>query len=168
MNCKIEIHAGVYCVLDLQQLATKALPGSLLTWSDLALTVVAEVVSLYPGRGKNNTLEVLIGSGSLALAREPCKAYPGWGILTPWNIKGAELDGGGVEEHAGWQVEKISQEHGILSWKGEVGKEQVLEVGQKVSVWPNHACMTAACFAWYLIVDGGDDVVDVWPRWTGW
>lgn len=168
MNCRIEIHAGVYCVLDLQQLATKALPGSLLTWPDLALTVVAEVVSLYPGRGKSGSLEVLIGSGSLALAREPCKAYPGWGILTPWNIEGAEFSSKGVEEHAGWQVEKISQEHGILSWKGKVGEEQMLEIGQKVRIWPNHACMTGAGFAWYLVVDGGDEVVDVWPRWTGW
>ena len=87
--------------------------------------------------------------------------------------RGGEFCGGGVDGHAGWQVERISQEHGILCWKGEVGKEDKLEIGQKVRIWPNHACMTAACYSWFLVVDGSvkgkeDDIVDVWPRWTGW
>lgn len=54
-KCSIEIHAGVYPTLDIQQLATKALPTSgpnkQLGWGDLAFTVMAEVASLYPGRG---------------------------------------------------------------------------------------------------------------------
>lgn len=80
-NSTIEIHAGVYPTLDLQQLATHALPDSgtdaTLSWGDLALTVLAEVASLYPGRGNDGTDEALIAAGSLALGREPCKAYSG-------------------------------------------------------------------------------------------
>lgn len=86
-NCEVELHAGVYAVLDIQQLATHALPRSspneMLTWSDLGLTVVAEVASIYPGRGNGGSREALIAAGSLALGREPCKAYPGRGIVSP-------------------------------------------------------------------------------------
>jgi D-serine deaminase-like pyridoxal phosphate-dependent protein len=182
-KCSIEIHAGVYPVLDIQQLATRALPTegphAMLTWSDLALTILAEVASLYPGRGKNATPEALLGAGTVALGREPCQAYSGWGILTPWNRKGVRMPVGGPETHVGWQVGRVSQEHGILVWSGGEGEgegavePEVLEVGMKVRVWPNHACIAGAGFGWYLIVDetrGGkeDEIIDVWPRWRGW
>ena len=179
-KCSIEIHAGVYSTLDIQQLATRALPTegphAMLTWSDLALTILAEVASLYPGRGKNATPEALLGAGTLALGREPCQAYPGWGILTPWNRPGVRMPVGGPETHVGWQVGRVSQEHGILVWRGGDGlavEPEVLEVGMKVRVWPNHACIAGAGFGWYLIVDETrigkeDEIIDVWPRWRGW
>jgi D-serine deaminase-like pyridoxal phosphate-dependent protein len=83
---------------------------------------------------------------------------------------------GGPETHVGWQVGRVSQEHGILVWNGGDGLEvepEVLEMGMKVRVWPNHACIAGAGFGWYLIVDetrGGkeDESIDVWPRWRGW
>lgn len=169
-GCSIEIHAGVYPVLDIQQLATHSLPDSLINWSSLALTILVEVASLYPGRGANGTSEALIAAGTLALGREPCKAYSGWGILSPWNRAGAEMPSKGPEEYKGWMVGGVSQEHGILKWSGEVGEQEREsgEVGQKVRVWPNHACVAGSGFGWYLVVDGGDEVVDVWPRWRGW
>ncbi|KAL5314521.1 hypothetical protein ACEPPN_017161 [Leptodophora sp. 'Broadleaf-Isolate-01'] len=174
-GCTIEIHAGVYPTLDVQQLSTHALPTTgphaMLTWDDLAFTVVAEVASIYPGRGKNDTLEVLINAGIIALAREPCKAYPGFGIVGPWNREGVNNPRTGPETHTGWTVGRISQEHGILVWggaTGEVPEAEMLKVGQKVRIWPNHACITGAGFDWYLVVDGGDEIVDVWPRWRGW
>ncbi len=176
-QCSIEIHAGVYPTLDLQQLATHALPTegphAMLTWSDLALTIVAEVASLYPGRGKDGSPEALLGAGSLALGREPCKAYNGWGILTPWNRPEVRLPTVGPEKHVGWQVGRISQEHGILVWNGAGIEPEKLEVGQKVRVWPNHACIAGAGYGWYLIVDETregmeDEIIDVWPRWRGW
>ena len=49
---KIEVHAGVYPTLDLQQLSTHALPSSgphAVTFDDLALTIITEIASLYPG-----------------------------------------------------------------------------------------------------------------------
>lgn len=178
----IEIHAGVYPTLDVQQLATHALPTdgphAMLTWSDLAFTVVAEVASIYPGRGKNGTPEVLINAGIIALAREPCKAYGGFGIVSEWGRDGVHTPPTGPESHTGWTVGRISQEHGILVWTDpnadangsdvNVPEEELLQIGQKVRIWPNHACITGAGFGWYLIVDGGDEIVDVWPRWRGW
>lgn len=81
--------------------------------------------------------------------------------------------------HKGWQVGRISQEHGILVWHGgeeEEEKEIILPppwYGQRVRVWPNHSCIAGACFDYYLVVDSTlqgreDEVVDVWPRWSGW
>lgn len=177
IKCSIEIHAGVYPTLDVQQLATHALPTSgphaMLTWSDLAFTIIAEIASLYPGRGASGSPEALVGSGSLALGREPCKAYSGWGIVSPWNRPGVRMPIEGPEKHAGWHVGRISQEHGILVWSGEGIEPEALEVGQKVRIWPNHACIAGAGFGWYLIVDETregkeDEIIDVWPRWRGW
>ncbi|EPE24722.1 PLP-binding barrel [Glarea lozoyensis ATCC 20868] len=176
-NALIEIHAGVYPLLDCQQLATNALPttgpNAQLTFNDIAFTIIAEVASLYPSRGTDGTAEALLGAGSLALGREPCKAYSGWGILTPWNRVGVSMPSVPLEEYKGWKVGRISQEHGILTWDGEKGEEEPLEVGMKVRVWPNHACIAGRGFDWYFVVDGGregreDEIVDVWPRWRGW
>lgn len=162
------MHAGVYPTLDVQQLATHVLPDSMLQWDDLAITVMAEVASLYPRRGKNGTTEALISSGSIALGRETCKAYIGYGVLTPWNRPGVDVPAKGPEEMKGGTVGRISQEHGILTWSGTAGEEEMLVVGQRVRVWPNHACIAGAGFGWYLVVDDGDEIVDVWPRWRGW
>lgn len=169
-SCAIELHAGVYPVLDIQQLATHALPDSHLTWDDMALTILTEVASLYSDREKP---EALIAAGSIALGREPCKAYPGYGVVSPWNITGAKVPTVAPEEHAGWQVGKVSQEHGILRWMGERGEETRLAIGQRIQVWPNHACIAGVGFDWYLVVDSTsegreDEVVDVWVRWRGW
>lgn len=178
MGCKVEVHAGVYPTLDIQQLATHALPmegpNAMLTWNNLALTVVAEVASLYPGRGKDATPEALIGAGCFALGREPCKAYSGWGMLTPWNRPGVAMPNSGAEDFKGWTVGRISQEHGILTFNGTLGgADEKLEVGQKVRIWPNHACITSGSYAFYLVVDGGrvgkeDEIIDVWVKCRGW
>jgi D-serine ammonia-lyase len=84
-----EIHAGVYPTLDLQQLATHARDDRFMTADDIAITILAEVVSLYPGRGPSGTTEALVHAGTLALGREPVQDkgvtpgndYKSWGIV---------------------------------------------------------------------------------------
>lgn len=133
---EVEIHAGVYPVLDLQQLATQASPSASsaspkpLSTADLALTILVEVASLYPGRDSS---EALIAAGSLALGREPCKSYSGWGVVSPWST----IPTG--ENSSGWIVGRISQEHGILTKDPESEFQVGLEIGQKIRIWPNHA-----------------------------
>lgn len=179
---RLEVHAGVYPTLDLQQLATHARDGALLGSGDIGVSVVAEVASLYAGRGEGGGTEALINAGTLALGREPCEKggeghYSGWGVVMPWGS--AELEGLDPAPrefpavHGGWQVGRISQEHGILVWKGERGGEVALRFGQRVRVWPNHACIAGAGYGHYLVVDSRregkeDEVVDVWQRWNGW
>ncbi|KAH9903750.1 putative serine dehydratase domain-containing protein [Xylariomycetidae sp. FL2044] len=214
-----EIHAGVYPLLDLQQLAAHSLSKSRLSWDDMAFTVLAEVHSVYPGRGGGGgggttpataTSEALVGAGVLALGRETCKAYPGMAMMTPWGRRrrrsgsgGGGAGGGGepfrgdVEEAEGWIIGRFAQEHGIVTWlsrrgnnggsggdgDGDGGDKEAtpppppppdeLEVGQKVRLWPNHACITSSHFGWYVVVDSSregkeDEVVDIFVRARGW
>ncbi|KAJ9157570.1 D-serine dehydratase [Pleurostoma richardsiae] len=172
----VEIHAGVYPTMDLQQLSANSLEKSLLSWRDIAFTVLAEVHSVYPGRGDAGRPEVLIGAGGLALGREFCKAYPGMAMLTPWGREGVTLPAGDVEDFVGWIVGRFSQEHGILTWldrKGSAEQPDAFEVGQKVRLWPNHSCITGSHFGWYFVVDESregkeDEIVDIWVRTRGW
>lgn len=170
----LELHAGVYPFLDMQQLATQASPSgsavdahSPISTADIALTVLVEVASLYTTR---NEPEALIATGSLALGREPCKSYDGWGVVSSWGF-----DLGPTARRSGWQVGRISQEHGILTCDPSVQTGlQSLSVGQKIRVFPNHACIAGAGFGWYLVVDSSrsneerDEILDVWVRCRGW
>ena len=169
----LELHAGVYPFLDIQQLATQASPSAVvsqaqtaLSTADLALTILTEVASLYRNRP---TSEVLIAAGSLALGREPCKSYQGWGIVSNWGMTTES-----TMNRSGWQVGRISQEHGILTRDPtHVADIMELSIGQKLRIFPNHACIAGAGFGWYLVVDSSledrkDEIVDVWVRWRGW
>ncbi|CBX98334.1 hypothetical protein IAQ61_010433 [Plenodomus lingam] len=174
---RVELHAGVYPLLDCQQVATHARPSSgqaspsfqPLSLDNIAITMLVEVTSVYEEREKP---EALVSAGSLAMGREPCKSYPGWGIVTNTlgnaNTKSVYNE---QEGKTGWIVGRISQEHGILTWEGDASQCNPLGIGDKVSIWPNHACVAGAGFGWYLITDSGQDgkkVVDVWVRWRGW
>ncbi|KAF3047729.1 hypothetical protein E8E12_011542 [Didymella heteroderae] len=173
----VELHAGVYPLLDCQQVATHARPAEgasaegfqPLNKDAIAIRMLVEVTSVYTEREKP---EALVSAGSLAMGREPCKSYPGWGMVT--GSLGNSNTSSVYDEFGaktGWIVGRISQEHGILTWEGDKSKCNKLAIGDKIEVWPNHACVAGAGFGWYLVVDseqGGDQVVDVWPRWRGW
>lgn len=77
VQVSLEFHAGVYSVMDMQQLSTRSIDGLGLFYDEIALSVVAEVVSVY-NDGEREKPEVLISAGTLALGREPCQSYPGW------------------------------------------------------------------------------------------
>lgn len=177
----VEIHAGVYPILDMQQLAAHPVASSTQSWRDVALTILAEVYSVYPGRGDDGKAEALCGAGGLALGREFCKAYQGMAVVTPWGRRGEAgkemgLPKCDVEDYEGWIVGRFSQEHGILTWSGKGGKGAHVDdftVGQKIRLWPNHACITSSHFGWYFVVDSDrvgkeDEVVDVYVKTRGW
>lgn len=141
-DTSVELHAGVYTLLDMQQLATQASPSPasfqdddddkhspLLSTSDVALTVLAEIASLYPSR---DPPEALIAAGSLALCHDPCKSYTGWGVVSDWGLPSQKSYG---EKRSGWEVVRISQEHGILRGNTTAGIVPLrLEIGQKVRI----------------------------------
>jgi len=166
----VELHAGVYPCLDMQQLATHASPSAdelskRISYADLALTILVEIASLYDDR---KPPEALVAAGSLALGREPCKSYKGWGVVSNWGMTSTAETG-----CSGWEVARISQEHGLLQ-KTFTSTSHGLDIGQKVKIWPNHACIAGAGFGYYLVVDSDlpvdrrDEVVDVWVRCRGW
>ncbi|KAF3491959.1 uncharacterized protein GIQ15_01476 [Arthroderma uncinatum] len=175
----IELHAGAYVTLDVQQLAARARPcSSHLSFDDIALTMLAEVASLYMHRDHP---EALVACGSLAMGREPCRTYSGWGIVTPWREQAGDDQQQGKTGHydpdgdkTGWIVDRISQEHGILRWNGSRENMQPLRIGEKLRIWPNHCCICCAGFTYLLVVDSTaqgtekDRIVDVWQSWRGW
>ncbi|KAK9234976.1 putative serine dehydratase domain-containing protein [Lipomyces kononenkoae] len=155
---ELEIHAGNYAMLDMQQVAT----GLGVSPSNIAGRVVAEVITFYSDRE-----EYLIDAGVLALAREPGRIP---GIAT---IKGQRVSG------ERWIVGRVSQEHGIITKRtdniGNVFEESLDEAtitkswtaGDRVVLLPQHSCITSSMYQWYYVVED-DKVVDIYLPWRGW
>ncbi|KAJ5937801.1 hypothetical protein N7454_004143 [Penicillium verhagenii] len=153
-HVKIELHAGCYPILDMQQLSTHARDGAGRLEDEIALSVVAEVCSVY-NDGEREKAEALLAAGTLALARSLVRVIPG-----------------GEVEASRLIVDRISQEHGIVAWQSGDKKSIPLKVGQIAKVFPNHACVTGAFYGWYFVVDsdrdaGASKIVDIWVRGRG-
>ncbi|RTE79606.1 hypothetical protein BHE90_005865 [Fusarium euwallaceae] len=130
-NIKLELHAGNFPSNDLQQVST-----GLVTETQQAVSVAAEVCSVYSERN-----EALVNAGVISLSREAASAFTGFG-----RVVGKQT----------WGVVRLSQEHGILGTIGEEEGRKVeddFRVGQRVELWCNHACITAAAFYVYYVVD---------------
>ncbi|KAJ5793982.1 hypothetical protein N7457_000581 [Penicillium paradoxum] len=161
----VELHAGVYPLLDMQQFSTHASAESGSLEDEIAISVLAEVCSVY-NDGEREKSEALLAVGTLALGREPCPSYSGWGVVSSWRLDGVDKSSERLI------VERISQEHAIVSWEGESQEKIPVRIGQVVKVYPNHACVTGAFYGWYFVVDSDRDgdaarIVDVWVRARG-
>ncbi|KAG7413775.1 D-serine dehydratase [Fusarium oxysporum f. sp. rapae] len=141
-NIKLELHAGNFPCNDLQQVST-----GLVTETQQSVSVAAEVCSVYPERN-----EALVNAGVIALSRE-ASAFSGFG-----RVVGSPA----------WGVVRLSQEHGILGTSEGRKVDEDFKVGQKVQLWCNHACIAAAAFYVYYVVDGQGIVRDTWIPWKGW
>lgn len=152
-NVTIELHAGNYTCNDLQQFGT-----GLITYTQQSLRLAAEVLSVYPERN-----EALIDAGAIAISKESSPS-PGFGNIV---------------EKPGWFVTRMSQEHGILAYNGitHESKEdqkaaeqasEVFKVGERVTLYVPHACITAAAAHVYYVVDENDIVQETWVPWKGW
>jgi D-serine deaminase-like pyridoxal phosphate-dependent protein len=161
----VELHAGVYSILDMQQLSTHSTTDSGKPADEIAISVLAEVCSVY-NDGERDKPEALVAAGTLALGREPCPSYPGWGLVSPWR----QNDQTSAAEKL--ILARISQEHAIVTWEDDSQAKIPLAVGQAIKVYPNHACVTGAFYGWYFVVDSDQDsdaarIVDVWVRVRG-
>ncbi|KAM0079175.1 hypothetical protein ACKRZS_009045 [Fusarium odoratissimum] len=141
-NIKLELHAGNFPCNDLQQVST-----GLVTETQQSVSVAAEVCSVYPQRN-----EALVNAGVIALSRE-ASAFSGFG-----RVVGSPA----------WGVVRLSQEHGILGTSEGRKVDEDFKVGQKVQLWCNHACIAAAAFYVYYVVDEQGIVRDTWIPWKGW
>ncbi|KAF8168133.1 putative serine dehydratase domain-containing protein [Crassisporium funariophilum] len=145
----LELHAGNYPMLDLQQQHTGLIDNAC-----IAQRVRTTVISYYHGRGPNGTDEAMVDAGAIAFSKDtgPSGVY------------------GEVIGHP-WKLTRISQEHGILT-RSEDTDRTTLPLGTMVDIIGQHACLIAAAYPWYYIVDGevenGTQVVDVWVPWKGW
>jgi len=147
-----EMRPGVYVFNDLDQ----ALIGSCQP-EDLALSVLASVIGHYPHRN-----QLLIDAGALALSKDisaqEFQPNVGYGTIADAPLKDMA-------------VIACSQEHGFVGASDPIPYGN-LPIGTRVRVLPNHACITAAAYDRYYVVDseldGGKSVVDVYDRINGW
>jgi D-serine deaminase-like pyridoxal phosphate-dependent protein len=141
-----EIRPGNYALFDVFQATL-----GVCTLDDVALSVLATVVGVYPDR---NTL--VIDAGGLALSLDPGAVH-------------IDRDGGfgraSVPGATGMlRVRSLSQEHGVVEGLDRAG---AVRVGDRVRVLPNHACMTAAMFSEFNVILHGR-CIDRWPLARGW
>ncbi len=158
-----EARPGVYMFFDLYQVGLGCCAVE-----DVALTVLASVIGHRRAEGR-----LLIDAGALALSQDRSTA-----ALDEDQGYGRLFDAAGARPLDGLRVAAVNQEHGIVAAAapGDAPGDapaaappfDALPIGARVRVMPNHACMTAAAYDRYYVVDGGDEVVAVWPRVNGW
>lgn len=147
-----ELRAGVYMFQDLFQSEIHSCRQD-----EIALTVLTSVIGRRAGENA-----ILLDAGALALSKdrstEKTSHDAGFGLVL------------GIDGNPGYdmcRVERTYQEHGIAVGLAPLPFAE-LQVGARVRVAPNHACLTAAAYDKYHVVDGGETIVDVWDRINGW
>jgi len=153
LNGRLELHAGNYPLLDLQQLHT-----GLVDTHRVAQRVLATVVSYYPGRGEGGADEALCDAGAVAMSKDT-----------------GPIEGFGEVVGRPWRLGRISQEHGVLTQLRPASTDlyDKLQIGEIIQIVGQHACLILAAYPWYYVVDSdmpskGETVEDVWVPWKGW
>lgn len=137
-----ELHAGSFVFNDRQQLAT-----DLLDESKIAVSVLCRVASRYMERGS-----LLMDGGALGFSKD---VAPQGGFGT-------------VVGKPNWKIVKLAQEHSVVANVSAEDFERV-NVGDVFRVIPNHSCLTAACYEFFIVIEeNGDEIVDVWVPVKGW
>src|SRR5262245_51674640 len=147
-----EMRPGVYVFNDLDQEFIGSCGAG-----DLALSVLASVIGHYPHRN-----QLLVDAGALALSKDisaqEFRPEVGYGAIVDAPAKDMA-------------VVDCSQEHGFVGAAEPIPFGN-LPVGARLRILPNHACITAAAYDRYYVVDsdldGGKSVVDVYDRINGW
>ena len=138
------------CVFDMDQQSR-----GVCEISDIALSVLCSVI------GHNRRArKLLLDAGGLALSKDRSadrfRPEVGYGQI-------CTLDGTPV---SGLYVDSVSQEHGHVRIRNEDDFMR-FPVGSHLRILPVHACMTAAAYDSYTVVDTGG-VVGTWDRVNGW
>ena len=125
------------------------------TTDEIAMSVLCSVIGHNRAAGK-----ILLDAGGLALSKDRSadrfRPEVGYGqICTP--------DGTLVP---GLYVTSVSQEHGHVLVRDEDDYEH-FPVGSLLRILPVHACMTAAAYDYFNIIENGV-VTDTWDRVNGW
>ncbi len=146
-----EVRPGNYAFFD----AFQAAIGSC-SLTDCAFTVLSTVIGCYPER---RTL--VLEAGALALSRDPGPTH-----LRPDCGFGVVCTVHGCHPIAGLALVALTQEHGTVLAE-QPALAAAYPPGSRLRIIPNHACLAAACFDTYYVVDG-EQVVDLWHPCRGW
>jgi len=147
-----ELRAGVYVFFDLVQAGL-----GVCRTDDIALTVLTTVISHNRPQRR-----LLIDAGGLALSKDHGTAEQrhdcGYGLVA------SVADGRPVP---GLRVDAVNQEHGIVALPPDLDFA-AFPVGSRLRILPNHACMTAAAYEEYHVLDAAGEASERWPRCNGW
>lgn len=153
-----EVRAGVYVLGDLFQAGIGAC-----AYGDIALSVLTTVIGNHPERS-----QIVVDAGSLALSKDVSTSKLGPGGDVGYGIVLDALTGEAID---GLYVETVYQEHGIVRSRGRLNHE-AFPIGHRLRILPNHACLTAAAYDRYHVIDpqpGRKPRIEaVWPRINGW
>ena len=120
---------------------------------DIAVSVLSTVMS-----HQRAARRFFIDAGGLALSKDRSTAS----LATDCGY-GALLDVEG-RRYGDLIVNDVAQEHGFVELEAGTAPPSI---GTQLRVIPNHACMTAAMYEEYTVIDGSH-VVARWPRINGW
>ncbi|MFT5657170.1 MAG: D-serine deaminase-like pyridoxal phosphate-dependent protein [Gammaproteobacteria bacterium] len=145
-----ELRAGVYTVFDMDQQSL-----GVCHTDDIAMSVLCCVIGHNKAAGK-----ILLDAGGLALSKDRSadKFRPelGYGQI-------CQADGSVIPE---LYVTSVSQEHGHVKVRDD-NDYLLFPVGAQLRILPIHACMTAAAYDCFHVIEGGV-LTDTWGRVNGW
>ena len=123
---------------------------------EIAISVLTTIIG-HSRHGRH----LLLDAGSLALSSDTSasETMPGVGYGLIRELCGRDRDD--------LRVGRVNQEHGFLESDGPPPFDE-LPVGAKLRILPNHACITAAMYDRYQVIDGSDEVIDTWSRTNRW
>ncbi len=131
--------------------------------ADIALSVLASVIGARPPQGRWPGGALLLDAGSVALSMDRSTAASpsdlGFGLMT---------DRDGRASFGRAIVRAVWQEQALVELDLAAAPLQPIGVGSKVRVLPNNSCLTAAAHDRYFVVEGGDEVVAIWSKVSGW
>lgn len=143
-----EVRVGVYVFQDLVMAGL-----GVCAVEDIAISVAASVIGHQAERGW-----LIVDAGWMALSRDR-------GTQSHAVDHGYGL----VSGHDDLIVISANQEHGIIADRhGRPLDLTAFPIGTMLRILPNHACATAAQHDRYHVLDGGDAIAHVWPRFGGW
>lgn len=146
-----EVRAGIYLFWDLAQHSR-----GVCNTDDIAMTVLSTVIGHNRQGGS-----IVLDAGALALSKDI-----GANRFLPDAAYGYVCDPVTARRIAGLSVDAVHQEHGTVNIPDD-SLFQRLPVGSQVRIMPNHACLTAAPYDAFTVIDG-KEIVGEWPRVTGW
>jgi D-serine deaminase-like pyridoxal phosphate-dependent protein len=138
-----EIRPGNYVVHDAMQVALGA--ASL---DDCALTALTTVVSTK--QRPNGPDRAFVDAGKKVFTTDTGYGTDGHGLVL--------ADAASMTPASNIRMAHLSEEHGWL----ELPDASCLDVGDRLRIIPNHACVTVATQSRLYVVDG-DTIVDTWP-----
>jgi len=145
-----ELRAGVYTVFDMDQQAR-----GVCQTDEIAMSVLSSVIGHNKAAGK-----ILLDAGGLALSKDRSadKFRPEVGY--------GQICNEGGEVMPGLYVTSVSQEHGHVRIR-DVNDYDLFPVGSRLRILPIHACMTAAAYDHFNIIENGV-LAGKWDRVNGW